>query len=109
MPDQHGDAGGEVLAFPGPRRDIGLREVIGEVLREERQRQERTLSDVAEEAAVSVQHLSEVERGRKEVSSDLLGAMHGALGLELDEVLERATRRLRVGPQRSSDLRMLAA
>ncbi len=114
MPEQTGDEGGDVLAFPGPRRDVGLpdvglREVIGEVLREERHRQERTLADVAEEAAVSIQYLSEVERGRKEVSSDLLGAVHGALGLELVDVLERATRRLRAGPQRSSDLRMLAA
>lgn len=109
MPEHEGEADAEVLAFPGPRRDAGLREVIGEVLRDERRRQERTLADVAEQAAVSVQYLSEVERGRKEVSSDLLAAMHGALGLQLDEVLERATRRLRVGVQRGSELRMLAA
>ena len=109
MSEHEGEADAEVLAFPGRRRDVALREVIGEVLRDERQHQERTLADVAEEAAVSIQYLSEVERGRKEVSSDLLAAMHGALGLELDEVLERATRRLRAGVQRSSDLRMLAA
>ena len=109
MSEHEGEAGAEVLAFPGPRRDVALREVIGEVLRDERTRQERTLADVAEDAAVSIQYLSEVERGRKEVSSDLLAAMHGALGLELDEVLERATRRLHVGAQRGSDLRMLAA
>lgn len=100
---------GEVVRFPGARRDVGLRDVIGDVLREERQRQDRTLADVAEEAAVSLPYLSEVERGRKEISSDLLRAVHDALGLELDEVLERATRRLRGGPQRRDDLRMLAA
>lgn len=101
--------GGEVVPFPGARRDVGLREVIGDVLREERQRQGRTLADVAEEAVVSLPYLSEVERGRKEISSDLLRTVHDALGLELDEVLERATRRLRVGSPRNSDLRMLAA
>lgn len=83
--------------------------MIGEVLRDERQRQHRTLADVAEDAAVSLPYLSEVERGRKEISSDLLRSVHEALGLELDEVLERATRRLRVGPQGRGDLRMLAA
>jgi ribosome-binding protein aMBF1 (putative translation factor) len=99
----------EVIAFPSRHRDVGLRVVIGEVLREERHRQGRTLADVAGDAAVSIQYLSEVERGRKEVSSDLLAAMHGALGLELAEVLERATGRLQAGPERGHGFRMLAA
>lgn len=99
----------DVVPFPTERREAPLREVLGEVLRDERQRQERTLADVAEEAAVSLQYLSEVERGRKEVSSDLLTAIHDALGLELDEVLERATRLLRVRSQGGGNLRMLAA
>lgn len=68
--------------------------MVGEVLRAERLRQERTLADVAAEAAVSVPYLSEVERGRKEVSSDVLYAIHRALGLELDDLLDRAVRRL---------------
>lgn len=100
---------GEVVPFPSEQRDPGLRDLIGEVLREERHRQGRTLADVADAAAVSLQYLSEVERGRKDVSSDLLGAMHEALGLDLAEVLERASRRLQVGSQRSNGLRMLAA
>jgi transcriptional regulator with XRE-family HTH domain len=100
---------GEVISFPSERRDPGLRDLIGEILREERHRQGRTLADVAEAAAVSLQYLSEVERGRKDVSSDLLGAMHEALGLDLADVLERATRRLQVRSQRSNGLRMLAA
>ena len=58
---------------------------------------------------MSLQYLSEVERGRKDVSSDLLGAMHEALGLDLADVLERATRCLHARSQRSSGLRMLAA
>ncbi len=108
--DPRDDDGADVIEFP--RRDprLGLRTVIGEVLRDERHRQGRTLADVADDAAVSIQYLSEVERGRKDVSSDLLDAMHRALGLELPDVLERATRRLRVGPSRhDGGARMLAA
>lgn len=99
----------EVVPFPSDRPSVGLRELVGEVLREERHRQDRTLADVAEEAAVSLQYLSEVERGRKDVSSDLLRAMHDALGLELADVLERATRRLHVRSEGSRGPRMLAA
>ncbi len=97
---------------PGPDPgDDGarLREVIGAVLREERRRQGRTLADVAEEAAVSLPYLSEIERGRKEVSSDLLHVVHEALGLELVDVLERAAQRLRVGSQRGPGPLLLAA
>ncbi len=88
-----------VLAFPLGGRvaataDPKLRQVIGEVLREERHHQDRTLTEVAEEAAVSVPYLSEVERGRKEVSSELLTSIHEALGLELHEVLERSYQRI---------------
>ncbi len=109
------DGWGDVVPFPSEdridevRREVGLRELIGEILREERHRQERTLADVAEAAAVSLQYLSEVERGRKDVSSELLGAMHEALGLDLADVLERATRRLHVRSQGRGGLRMLAA
>ncbi len=112
MPSEEGsdrDGWGEVVSFPSAHRDVGLRDLIGEILREERHRQERTLADVAEAAAVSLQYLSEVERGRKDVSSDLLGAMHDALGLDLAEVLERATRRLQLRSEGSGGLRMLAA
>lgn len=99
----------DVVPFPRDRSRFGLRDVIGEVLREERQRQERTLADVAEDAAVSLPYLSEIERGRKDVSSDVLRAVHDALGIELDDVLDRAARRLRAGTERGGDLRMLAA
>lgn len=99
----------EIVPFPGERRSVGLRELVGDVLRDERHRQGRTLADVAEEAAVSLQYLSEVERGRKDVSSELLGAMHDALGLDLADVLERATQRLHVGSQRSRGPQLRAA
>ena len=61
------------------------REVIGTVLRYERHRQHRTLAQVAERAGMSVQYLSEVERGRKEASSEMLAAACGSLGLSLGQ------------------------
>lgn len=72
-----------------------LRDVIGDVLRDERHRQGRTRADVAREAAVSLPYLSEVERGRKDVSSDVLDAIGGALDLPLVEILVRSAERLR--------------
>lgn len=89
--------------------DVRLRHVIGDVLRDERRRQGRTLAEVAEEAAVSLPYLSEVERGRKEISSDLLHAVHDALGLDLHQVLERATRRLELRARPQSGGPMLLA
>lgn len=73
-----------------PTRGAPLwREVAGAVLREERQRQQRTLAHVAERAGMSVQHLSEVERGRKEASSEMLAAACGSLGLDLAHFAQR--------------------
>ena len=70
---------GEVIGFPQPERRTEpeplWREAVGHELRAERQRQERTLADVAEQAGVSTQYLSEIERGRKEPSSEILGAV----------------------------------
>ncbi len=64
-----------------------LRGLIGTVLRRIRLGQGRTLRDVAESARVSVPYLSEVERGRKEASSELLGSICEALGLDLIDLL----------------------
>jgi transcriptional regulator with XRE-family HTH domain len=64
-----------------------LRGLIGTVLRRIRLGQNRTLRDVAEAARVSVPYLSEVERGRKEPSSELLAAICSALDLELMDLL----------------------
>lgn len=71
-----------------------LRTVIGDVLRRTRREQGRTLVDVAGAAAVSMQYLSEVERGRKEASSEVLAALCDALGTELADVLDAAGERL---------------
>ncbi|MDY6998475.1 MAG: transcriptional regulator ClgR [Actinomycetota bacterium] len=67
-----------------------LREVIGDVLRRVRVEQGRTLREVSDSARVSLGYLSEVERGRKEASSELLGAICGALDVPLSRVLSAA-------------------
>jgi transcriptional regulator with XRE-family HTH domain len=67
-----------------------LREVIGDVLRRARIDQGRTLREVSDAARVSLGYLSEVERGRKEASSELLGAICGALEVPLSRVLADA-------------------
>ncbi|WP_229402729.1 helix-turn-helix domain-containing protein [Micromonospora okii] len=72
-----------------------LRRVIGAVLRRVRQRQGRTLREVAEAAGVSLPYLSEVERGRKEASSEVLAAVCRALGIGLSDLLEEARDDLR--------------
>jgi len=64
-----------------------LRTVVGEVLRRRRLEQKRTLAEVAREACVSVQYLSEVERGRKEPSSEVLAAICDSLRVELSDLL----------------------
>ncbi|SEH84297.1 Transcriptional regulator, contains XRE-family HTH domain [Mycolicibacterium rutilum] len=67
-----------------------LREVIGDVLRRARVDQGRTLREVSDTARVSLGYLSEVERGRKEASSELLSAICGALDIPLSRVLSDA-------------------
>jgi transcriptional regulator with XRE-family HTH domain len=72
-----------------------LRRVIGGVLRRVRLRQGRTLREVAQAAGVSLPYLSEVERGRKEASSEVLAAICRALGINLSDLLEQARDELR--------------
>jgi transcriptional regulator with XRE-family HTH domain len=67
-----------------------LREVIGDVLRRARTEQARTLREVSDSARVSLGYLSEVERGRKEASSELLNAICTALDVPLSRVLSDA-------------------
>jgi len=96
---------GDLIAFPSQERPGDTaeeplwREAVGHELREERHRQERTLADVAEHSGVSTQYLSEVERGRKEPSSEILGAVSGALGLRLVDLTARITRSLASRPR----------
>jgi transcriptional regulator with XRE-family HTH domain len=71
-----------------------LRTTIGEVLRRTRRAQGRTLADVSRAARVSVPYLSELERGRKEASSEVLAAICDALRIDLSELLAGVGREL---------------
>jgi transcriptional regulator with XRE-family HTH domain len=94
--------GSVVLGFPEgggpPRRSRRpqplLRTTIGDVLRRTRRAQGRTLADVAEQAKVSLPYLSELERGLKEGSSEVLAAICDALDIELSHLLVQAGRDL---------------
>jgi transcriptional regulator with XRE-family HTH domain len=68
-----------------------LRQVVGETLRAVRLRQRRTLREVSATARVSLGYLSEVERGQKEPSSELLAAICRALDVELSELFREVT------------------
>lgn len=111
------------MASPEPRTVVALRpqarrpeplwrDAVGRALRRERRRQGRTLREVAEAARISLPYLSEVERGRKEASSEILAAAAGALELSLVDVLRLVHREVvPVGPTslpERSDLRGVA-
>src|ERR1041384_8366647 len=68
-----------------------LRRVIGDALRARRQAQHRTLREVSTAANVSLGYLSEIERGQKEASSELLAAICEALGAQLSELLREGS------------------
>lgn len=68
-----------------------LRESVGQALRRARTEQSRTLRDVARDARVSLGYLSEVERGHKEASSELLNSICEALGLTLGSLMRDVT------------------
>jgi transcriptional regulator with XRE-family HTH domain len=71
-----------------------LREVLGDALRRARTKQGRTLRQVSDAARVSLGYLSEVERGRKEASSELLSAICDALDVPLSQLLADASEQL---------------
>ena len=75
-------------------RPLLMRELLGESLRELRNEDHRTLREVSSAARVSLGYLSEIERGQKEPSSELLNAICGALGVELSEVLRLTSARV---------------
>lgn len=70
------------------------REIVGDFLRKRRHERGERLSDVASRAGVSPQYLSEVERGLKEPSSEMLAAISGALGLTLIDLTFSVTETL---------------
>ena len=95
---------GQVIDFPAPDErpepvEPLWRELVGRQLRQERQASRLRLVDVAERAGVSPQYLSEVERGLKDPSSELLAAVSGALGMPVRELAVRTLRQSRpTGP-----------
>ncbi|SDK34023.1 helix-turn-helix domain-containing protein [Streptomyces indicus] len=70
---------------------ILLRRLLGDVLRRQRQRQGRTLREVSSSARVSLGYLSEVERGQKEASSELLSAICDALDVRMSELMREVS------------------
>jgi Helix-turn-helix domain len=75
---------------------ILLRRLLGDVLRRQRQRQGRTLREVSAAARVSLGYLSEVERGQKEASSELLASICDALGVRMSELMSEVSDELEV-------------
>src|SRR5882672_5490134 len=71
------------------------REVLGRRLRVLRQEQQETLSETAARAGISPQYLSEIERGRKEPSSEMIAALAGALDTTLIDLTEQVATDLR--------------
>ena len=71
-----------------------LRTLLGEALRTNRLSQERTLREVSAAAQVSLGYLSEVERGQKEASSELLASICRALGVRLSDLLREVSESL---------------
>ncbi|MEQ4207452.1 helix-turn-helix transcriptional regulator [Actinopolymorpha sp. B17G11] len=76
--------------------ELPLRAAIGRALRDVRTEQERTLTEVADAAGMSMQYLSEIERGRKEASSEILEAVCAALNIRLADLVARTFRVLTV-------------
>jgi len=71
----------------GEVKEVSLRKAIGHVLRDLRTRDHKTLREVSEKAGVSLGYLSEVERGQKEASSELLASISESLGLSTSQML----------------------
>lgn len=83
-----------------------LREAIGGTIRRARTERRRTLRDVSKDARVSLGYLSEIERGRKEPSSELLAAICDALALSLPELLDDVADSMRPEAPRRAPARL---
>jgi transcriptional regulator with XRE-family HTH domain len=86
---------------------ILLRRLLGDVLRRQRQRQGRTLREVSSAARVSLGYLSEVERGQKEASSELLSSICDALGVRMSQLMREVSDELEVVELRPDGVRSL--
>ena len=79
-----------------PVKPVLVRELIGESLREERVSQGKTLREVSRNARVSLGYLSEVERGQKEASSEILASVADALDTPISVIMREVGDRLAV-------------
>ena len=88
---------GEILRFPerpveqSAEPEPLWRELVGRELHRERAERGERLVDVAQRAGVSTQYLSEVERGLKDPSSEMLQAIAGALDLSVRQLANRVS------------------
>lgn len=82
---------------PGAEPERLWRSVVGELLRDARTDRGETLAETAQRAGVSPQYLSEMERGRKEASSEMLAAVSGALDLTLLDLTLGVAERITIG------------
>ncbi|MDO9394981.1 MAG: helix-turn-helix transcriptional regulator [Herbiconiux sp.] len=98
------DSRGADAAAVGAQPEPLWRQLVGEQLREVRQSRGESLRGVARRASVSPQYLSEVERGFKEPSSELLAAIAGALDRTLLDLATGVAERLSTGASRDSGL-----
>src|SRR3989449_7198337 len=87
------------MAFAYSESAQMVRGALGSVLRQRREAVHRTLTEVAAEAGLSPAHLSEVERGRKEVSTERLIAVAHALGVRPAEIYAQLARLLGAQPE----------
>lgn len=78
----------------GGKAMVLFRQELGDVLRDARRAQGRTLRQVSSDARVSLGYLSEIERGQKEASSELLLSVTEALGMPLSFVLREVSDRI---------------
>jgi transcriptional regulator with XRE-family HTH domain len=88
---------------PSQQQEPLWREVLGQRLRALRVHRQETISETASRAGISPQYLSEIERGRKEPSSEMIAALAGALGTTLTGLTEQVAGDLR--RKRDGDLR----
>jgi transcriptional regulator with XRE-family HTH domain len=77
---------------PAPEHAPLLREALGDALRDERRTRGRTLRDVAKSSQVSLAYLSEIERGQKEASSEIISAVCTALGITMLDLVVSVAR-----------------
>ncbi|BAR06842.1 transcriptional regulator [Scardovia inopinata] len=81
--------------------DVSLRKVQGGILRSLRTKDHKTLREISEKAGVSLGYLSEVERGQKEASSDLLTSITEALGVRLSDMLMMVAEELKIAEDKA--------